>query len=88
MNDIPSERIHNSSFIIPFTSLEIMNRNRRIFIIVFIVFTTIVALLAIDMANRTTAPWNRRKSVERALPAGKDGTTVDTLALDTLLMTP
>ncbi|CCH54533.1 hypothetical protein BN8_03714 [Fibrisoma limi BUZ 3] len=66
-----------------------MNRNRRIFIIVFIVFTTIVALFAIDMARRTTAPWNRRKQVERALPGEGpvtevDGTQVDTLAADTI----
>ena len=62
-----------------------MNRNRRIFIVVFIVFTAIVALLAIDMANRTTAPWNKRREVERALPAAKDGAAVDTMATDTLL---
>ncbi|RIV20442.1 hypothetical protein DYU11_20555 [Fibrisoma montanum] len=66
-----------------------MNRNRRLFIIVFIVFTAIVALFAIDMARRTTAPWNRRKQVERALPGEDpvteiDGTQVDTLAADTL----
>lgn len=63
-----------------------MNRNRRIFIIVFVVFTTVVALFAIDMARRTTAPWNKRRELERALPVTeKDGTTVDTLATDTLL---
>ncbi|GAB3988474.1 hypothetical protein GCM10028807_11210 [Spirosoma daeguense] len=62
-----------------------MNRNRRIFIVVFIVFTAIVALLAIDMGRRTTAPWNKRREVERALPMPKDGTNVDTLAADTLL---
>jgi hypothetical protein len=62
-----------------------MNRNRRIFIIVFIVFTTVVALLAIDMASRTTAPWNKRREVERAFPAGKDGLAVDSLSADTLL---
>ncbi len=61
-----------------------MNRNRRIFIVVFIVFTTVVALLAIDMARRTTAPWNRRKQLERALPAQRtDGPLIDTLSLDT-----
>jgi hypothetical protein len=65
--------------------LNNVNRNRRIFIVVFIVFTTIVALLAIDMARRTTAPWNKRREVERALPMTKDGTVVDTLATDTLL---
>jgi hypothetical protein len=63
-----------------------MNRNRRIFIIVFVVFTTIVALFAIDMASRTTAPWNKRKQLERALPGAVDGTAVDTAATDTLLM--
>ena len=62
-----------------------MNRNRRIFIIVFIVFTTVVALLAIDMASRTTAPWNKRREVERAFPAGKDGAAIDSLTADTLL---
>lgn len=63
-----------------------MNRNRRIFIIVFVVFTAVVALLAIDMASRTTAPWNKRREVERAFPAGKDGTAIDTLMADTLLI--
>ncbi|MFD2934130.1 hypothetical protein [Spirosoma flavum] len=62
-----------------------MNRNRRIFIIVFVVFTTIVALIAIDMGRRTTAPWNKRREVERALPASKDGIAVDTMLTDTLL---
>lgn len=60
-----------------------MNRNRRLFIVVFIVFTTIVALLAIDMARRTTAPWNKRREVERAFK--RDGTVVDSMAVDTLL---
>ncbi|RYC66378.1 MULTISPECIES: hypothetical protein [Spirosoma] len=60
-----------------------MNRNRRIFIVVFIVFTAIVALLAIDMGRRTTAPWNKRREVERAFK--RDGTTADTLLSDTLL---
>ncbi len=64
-----------------------MNRNRRIFIIVFIVFTAVVALLAIDMANRTTAPWNRRRQAERAFPAGgKNTIAIDTLTADTLLI--
>lgn len=63
-----------------------MNRNRRIFIVVFIVFTTVVALLAIDMASRTTAPWNRRREVERAFPAGKGSVAIDTLTADTLLL--
>ena len=62
-----------------------MNRNRRIFIIVFIVFTSIVILIAIDMGRRTTAPWNKRREVERALPMSKDGVAIDTMATDTLL---
>ena len=62
-----------------------MNRNRRIFIVVFIVFTTVVALLAIDMARRTTAPWNKHREAERALPEVRDATAVDTMATDTLL---
>ncbi|MBN8821384.1 MULTISPECIES: hypothetical protein [Spirosoma] len=61
-----------------------MNRNRRIFVIVFIAFTTLVILFTIDMARRTTAPWNKRREVERALPP-KDGTVADTMATDTLL---
>jgi len=65
-----------------------MNRNRRIFIVVFIVFTTVVALLAIDMGRRTTAPWNRRREAERAFDGTnktkRDGTKADTLG-DTLL---
>ena len=64
-----------------------MERNRRIFIIVFVVFTAIVALFAIDMASRTTAPWNKHRELERALPTQtpKGGPPVDTLAADTLL---
>jgi hypothetical protein len=63
-----------------------MNRNRRIFIVVFIVFTAVVALLAIDMASRTTAPWNKRRQAERAFPAGKNSIAIDTLTADTLLI--
>ena len=63
-----------------------MNRNRRIFIVVFVVFTTVVALLAIDMGRRTTAPWNKRRQAERAFPAGKNSIAVDTLTADTLLL--
>lgn len=67
-----------------------MNRNRRIFIIIFLAFLMVVILITIDMARRTTAPWNRRKQVERALPPSEtqsapiDGTSIDTTGLDTL----
>lgn len=62
-----------------------MNRNRRIFIIVFVVFTLVVALFAIDMARRTTAPWNKRREVERALPGRGGSAAEDTLTSDSLL---
>lgn len=61
-----------------------MNRNRRIFIIVFISFTTVVALFAIDMARRTTAPWNRHRQAERALSTQSDSLAIDTLSTDSL----
>ncbi len=59
------------------------NKNRRIFIVVFIVFTLIVALLALDMASRTTGPWNRPKQLNRVLPLG-DSLLIDSLLIDTL----
>ncbi len=59
------------------------NKNRRIFIVVFIVFTLIVAILALDMASRTTGPWNRPKQLNRVLPLD-DSLLVDSLLLDTL----
>jgi hypothetical protein len=62
-----------------------MNRNRRIFIIVFISFTAVVALFAIDMARRTTAPWDKRRQLERAFQK-KSATDLpaDSLLLDSL----
>ena len=64
-----------------------MNRNKRIFIGVFLTFTLIVILLTIDMARHTTAPWNRKKQAVRALPGNRvDAKTMllDTSGLDTL----
>ncbi|GAB3273190.1 hypothetical protein GCM10027347_45370 [Larkinella harenae] len=66
-----------------------MNRNRRILFIVAILFTIIVALLAIDMGRRTTAPWTKKRQLERALPTEPDGTALDSSALniaDTLFL--
>jgi hypothetical protein len=60
------------------------NKNRKIFIAVFIVFTLGVIALAIDMANRTTAPWNKPKQLNRALPGALPPS--DTLLLDSLLL--
>jgi len=59
------------------------NKNRRVFIVVFIVFILIVAMLALDMASRTTGPWNRPKQLNRVLPLD-DSLLVDSLLLDTL----
>ena len=44
------------------------NRNRKIFVITFLVFTIVAILLAIDMGRRTTAPWNKKKQIMRAIP--------------------
>jgi hypothetical protein len=57
-----------------------MNKNRKIFIVVFITFTFVVALLAIDMARRTTAPWNRKKQLDRAFTVSAPA---DSIAIDT-----
>ncbi|AQG82328.1 hypothetical protein [Spirosoma montaniterrae] len=61
-----------------------MNRNRRIFIAVFVLFTALVILVTIDMASQTTAPWNKRKQAERAFK--RDGVVTDSVANDTLLL--
>jgi hypothetical protein len=63
--------------------MENPNRNRKIFIGVFIVFTLGIALLAIDMASRTTAPWNKPRQLNRALPGALP--LRDTLLMDSLL---
>lgn len=60
------------------------NRNRRIFIVVFIVFTLLISILALDMASRTTAPWNKPKQLNRALPGALP--MDDTLLLDSLFL--
>jgi hypothetical protein len=43
-----------------------MNRNQKIFRWVFVIFTVCVAAMVVQMAMNTTAPWNKKKSVERA----------------------
>ncbi|WP_234735431.1 hypothetical protein [Tellurirhabdus bombi] len=67
-----------------------MNRNRRILFIGALIFTLIVAWVAVDMARRTTAPWNKRRQLERALPPTmqSDGTSIDTMAVDTVGIDP
>ncbi|RRB00796.1 hypothetical protein [Larkinella rosea] len=59
-----------------------MNKNRRILFTAALIFTLIVVLVAVDMGRRTTAPWNKKRQLERALPTEPDGTAIDTSALD------
>ncbi|QRR03696.1 hypothetical protein [Dyadobacter sandarakinus] len=59
------------------------NRNRKIFIIVFISFVALFAYISYDMSSRTTAPWNRPKQLNRALPGATPD--ADSLKLDSLL---
>jgi hypothetical protein len=48
-----------------------MNKNQKILRWVFIIFTGIVILLAIDMARHTTAPWNKKKHLNKAFEGDK-----------------
>lgn len=43
-------------------------RNRNIFRTVFFLFLAIVIYVLYDMARQTTAPWNKKKQLERAIP--------------------
>ena len=64
-----------------------MSRNQRIFAIVFIAFTLLVVMLTVDMASRTTAPWNKKKQAVRALPGNRvedRSLLIDTTGLDSL----
>ncbi|WP_439555751.1 hypothetical protein [Dyadobacter sp.] len=63
--------------------MEKSNRNRRIFIIVFIAFVALFAYISYDMSSRTTAPWNKPKQLNRALPGAAADS--DSLKLDSLL---
>ena len=59
------------------TSILKMNRNRKLFIIASIIFVSIVALIAIDMARRTTAPWNRKKQIIRAFDVTSESDSIE-----------
>lgn len=61
-----------------------MNRNRKIFIFASMIFVAIVAFIAIDMACRTTAPWNKKKQIVRAFDVSSDS---DSIAIDTTVIT-
>jgi hypothetical protein len=59
------------------------SRNSRIFIIVFILFVALFAYISYDMSSRTTAPWNKPKQLNRALPGATPD--ADSQKLDSLL---
>lgn len=59
------------------------NRNRKIFIVVFLAFVSLFAYISYDMSSRTTAPWNKPKQLKRALPGALPDS--DSLKLDSLL---
>jgi hypothetical protein len=65
------------------------NKNRKTFIVVFIVFLLIIIFLVIDMASRTTAPWNRAKATgPEAIPGAVAPGALplsDSVVLDSLL---
>jgi hypothetical protein len=63
--------------------MEKGNRNRKIFIVVFVLFVALFAYISYDMASRTTAPWNKPKQLKRAMPGALPDT--DSLMLDSLL---
>lgn len=63
--------------------MEKSNRNRNIFVIVFILFVALFAYISYDMSTRTTAPWNKPKQLNRALPGATPDS--DSLLLDSLL---
>jgi hypothetical protein len=59
------------------------NRNRSIFVAVFIAFVALFAYISYDMSSRTTAPWNKPKQLKRAMPGALPDS--DSLKLDSLL---
>lgn len=63
--------------------MEKSNRNKTIFVTVFIAFVALFAYISYDMSSRTTAPWNRPKQLKRALPGATPD--ADSLKLDSLL---
>jgi hypothetical protein len=59
------------------------NKNRKIFIVVMILFVALFAYISYDMSSRTTAPWKKPKQLNRALPGATSDS--DSLLLDSLL---
>jgi hypothetical protein len=60
------------------------NKNKKIFIISFLVFLTMVIIVTIDMARRTTAPWNKKKEVMRAFDGVIEDSTLLKPQIDTV----
>jgi len=63
--------------------MEKPNKGRRIFIAITILFIALFAYISYDMSSRTTAPWNKPKQLNRALPGATPDS--DSLLLDSLL---
>ena len=61
------------------------NKNKKIFIISFLVFLVAVIIVTIDMARRTTAPWNKKKEVMRAFDGVIEDSTILKVERDTLV---
>ncbi|MCE6990310.1 hypothetical protein [Dyadobacter sp. CY323] len=59
------------------------NKNRKIFIVVMILFVALFSYISYDMSSRTTAPWNKPKQLNRAMPGATPDS--DSLLLDSLL---
>jgi hypothetical protein len=43
-------------------------KNNKLFKIIFLLFVASIIAILIDMARQTTAPWNKKKQLERAMP--------------------
>ncbi|MCF0050045.1 hypothetical protein MUK70_28970 [Dyadobacter chenwenxiniae] len=63
--------------------MEKQNKSRSVFIVVTILFIALFAYISYDMSSRTTAPWNKPKQLNRALPGATPD--ADSLLLDSLL---
>lgn len=42
------------------------NRNRSLFRIIFLIFLAIVLYFLYDLSRQTTAPWKKKKNIERS----------------------
>jgi hypothetical protein len=63
--------------------MDKQNKSRSIFIAITILFIALFVYISYDMSSRTTAPWNKPKQLNRALPGATPD--ADSLLLDSLL---